>query len=66
MRLSLKPLSAGLLRYNKNAQLAIIAVEIKLGVLSQENATTIPHFGGNFARGAMQHGKNIAEDIVLG
>ena len=58
--------SPGLLCYDKNTQLAIITVEIKLGLLSfytQENMYQYGKrpscFGGNFTRGAMQHGKNL-------
>lgn len=59
---------AGLLRYNKNAQLAIITVEIKLEVLSLyigiQNATTAKRpscLGGNFTREKRQDGKNLTD-----
>jgi len=52
--------SPGIVRCEKNAQLTIITVEIKLRLVpfSQENTKTSN--GHLVTRGAMQHWKNIA------
>ena len=58
------------LQCEKNTQLTIITVEIKLGLFSSYRKIPIylkrsSCFGGNLTRGTMEHGKNLAGEIFV-